>query len=29
MMPVISELLHPSQHCGMPENIIFDAVTAA
>jgi len=28
MRPVISKLLHPSQHCGMPENTIFDAVTA-
>ena len=28
MRPVISELLHPSQHCGMPENTIFDAVAA-
>jgi hypothetical protein len=26
--PVISELLHPSQHCCMPRNTIFDAVAA-
>ena len=28
MRPIISELLHPSQHCGRPENTIFDAVAA-
>ena len=25
--PFLSELLHPSQHCGIPTNTIFDAVT--
>ena len=24
--PFLSELLHPSQHCGVPTNTIFDAV---
>ena len=28
MRSVVPELLHPSQHCGMPENTIFDAVAA-
>jgi hypothetical protein len=28
MRPVISEIPHPRKHCGMPENIIFDAVAA-
>ena len=28
MRSVVPELLHPSQHCGVPENTIFDAVAA-
>jgi hypothetical protein len=24
--PILAELLHPSQYCGVPENTIFDAV---
>ena len=25
--PILAELLHPSQYCGVPGNTIFDAVT--